>query len=105
VWWRKKSDPREYSAPDGIPTPDKLRTLQLYKFDRCPYCVRVFRVVERLNLSLTYRDTRNEISAHQSLIERTGRTQVPCLFIDDVPLFESNEICDWLEAYAIRGST
>jgi len=31
---------------------------------------------------------------HQS---KTGRTTVPCLYIDEEPMFESRDICEWLE--------
>ncbi|MBW1881075.1 MAG: glutathione S-transferase domain-containing protein [Deltaproteobacteria bacterium] len=30
-------------------------------------------------------------------MERTGRTQVPCLFVDGEPMFESLDIVDWFE--------
>ena len=33
----------------------------------------------------------------KDLKEKTGRTQVPCLFIDDVPMFESADIIAWLK--------
>jgi glutaredoxin len=48
------------------------------------------------------RDTRLQPEHRQALIARTGRTQVPCLFIDGEPMFESEDIVEWLEAYAAR---
>lgn len=100
----KAADPAAYAAPAGIPSPDQKRTLALYKFDACPYCDRVLRALRRLgDLDVELRDTMREPEHRRGLIERTGRTQVPCLIIDDVPFHESADIVAWLEAYAIRG--
>ncbi len=74
----------------------------LYKFDSCPFCRRVARAIDDLGLSIATRDTRKEPGAREELLARTGRTQVPCLFIDGEPLFESADIVDWLRANADR---
>ena len=103
MWWSRKSDPETYQAPAGIPDPDERRELILYKFDTCPYCVRVFRVLDKLGIQVAMKDTRNDPAARDGLRSTTGRTQVPCLFIDGTPFFESADIVDWLNAYAIRG--
>ena len=97
-WW--SFDPETYRPPDGIPTPDEPRDLVLYKFDSCPYCLRVMRVVDQTKLPVELRDTRANPEAQQHLWDVTGRTQVPCLFIDGEPLFESRDISRWLRAHA-----
>lgn len=84
----------------GVPEPTGARDLVLYKFDACPYCARVQRSVAQLGLPVPMRDTRADPAARQELSRRTGRSQVPCLFIDGQPLFESRDIISWLEAYA-----
>jgi glutaredoxin 3 len=86
----------------SAPTPDRDRALVLYKYDTCPYCQRVFRKIAALGLSVPTRDVNTEAGARQELFEATRRSQVPCLFIDGVPLFESADIMEWLEAYAAR---
>ncbi len=86
-------------ARADLPDPAVPHRLRLYQFEACPYCQRVLRwlqqhptvVVERL-------DVRRERSARNELWEATGRSQVPCLFIDDTPLFESADIVDYLNA-------
>lgn len=87
-------------ARSGVPAPDQPRTLVLYKFDTCPYCVRVFRAVDALGVAVALEDVRTDPAARRSLQQATGRTTVPCLFIDGQPLFESRDIVAWLEAYA-----
>ena len=70
--------------------------LALYKFDSCPYCRMVFRAVDRLDVNIEYRDVRTDRAWRTDLMQRTGRTQVPCLLIDDEPLFESADIVAFL---------
>lgn len=96
------SDPSDYRPPDGIPSPTGSRKLILYKYDSCPFCLRVRRVLDRTGIEVELRDVRTSDDARRELLEATGRTQVPCLFIDGTPLFESADISRWLEAYAAR---
>jgi glutaredoxin len=72
----------------------------LYKFDTCPYCVRVFRALDGLGVAVAMEDVRTDPAARRALQQATGRTTVPCLFVDGQPLFESSDIVSWLEAYA-----
>jgi len=71
--------------------------LELYKFDACPYCQHVFRAIERLGLPVRYRDILREEAAARTLVEVGGQDQVPCLFVDGRPLYESAEIVRFLE--------
>lgn len=88
-------------VPEHVPAPDQKRHLVLYKYDTCGYCVRVMRAVDRLGVDIDlYKDVVREPESRDELRERTGRGQVPCLFIDDEPLHESADIIAWLEAYA-----
>lgn len=78
--------------------------LELYKFDSCPYCIRVFCALDGLDLTVAYRDIRADPSALARLIELTGRKQVPCLVINGEPMFESADIVGWMRSHAaVRG--
>jgi len=71
--------------------------LELFKFDSCPFCVRVLRTVQELGIEgIRLRDTRREPDANSELRQRGGKVQVPCLFIDGEPLYESADIDRWL---------
>ena len=74
-------------------------TLELFKFDSCPFCIRVLRVVKSLKLDgkVKLRDTMKDKGANDELIQRGGDDQVPCLFIDGKPMYESADIIAWLE--------
>lgn len=91
--------------PAGAP-PGAARThagqaveLVLYKFDSCPFCQVVFRAVERLGVPLRYRDIEEDEAAARELVERGGLDQVPCLFVDGRPLYESADIVRYLERH------
>lgn len=71
--------------------------LEIYKFDTCPYCQRVMRAVERLGLPVRYRDILEDESAARTLVDVGGVDQVPCLFVDGRPMYESEEIVAFLE--------
>jgi glutaredoxin len=71
--------------------------LELYKFDSCPYCQRVFEAVRRLGVPVRYRDIHEDAAAAKKLVEVGGDDQVPCLFIDGKPLYESADIIAFLE--------
>ena len=73
--------------------------LALYKYDSCPYCRRVFAVIDELGVDVEYRDVHQSPDWQRDLRRRTGGTQVPCLLIDDEPLLESLDIIQWLRAH------
>jgi len=96
-------DPQALATRLGAPSPDQPHDLVLYGYSTCPYCQRVFRALDELSLTVPRRDPNRDAEARRSLVEATGRTQVPCLFIDDVPLLESADIVAWLRAYSVHG--
>lgn len=86
-------------VPEAAPEPIPPRALALYETRACPYCHRVRRALARLDVEVESRDL--SVGSHRAdLIAATGRSTVPCLFIDGTPLFESLDIIAWLEAYA-----
>ena len=89
-------------APEQPELTEHPPELVLFKFDSCPYCRRVAQVIRELQLNIPTRDTREERAARAELQDKTGRTQVPCLFINGRPLFESADIIRWLHANAAR---
>ena len=71
--------------------------LILYSSRYCPFCMKVLRYLRSESISVKIKDTMENPSARQELASATGRTQVPCLFIDGNPLFESNDIIQWFK--------
>ena len=74
--------------------------LILYGRPSCPYCARVDRVIEELDIEdkITVDSPTTDLNGETDLRNRTGSTQVPCLFIDGEPMFESLDIIAWMRA-------
>ena len=75
-------------------------TLELFKKDSCPYCQRVMRFISSSGRTdIVYRDIVQSDEAAEKLVSIGGKRQVPCLFIDGKPLYESLDIIKWLEEH------
>ena len=75
-------------------------TLELYKMNSCPFCQRVMRhIASTGRADVAYRDIIESREAERRLIEVGGKRQVPCLFIDGKPLYESLDIIRWLDEH------
>ena len=72
--------------------------LELYYFETCPFCQRVLRQIDELGLKnkIILKDVHASQEARDFHYQTTGRSTVPCLYIDGKPLFESSDICEWL---------
>lgn len=71
--------------------------LVLYVKNGCPYCDKVTSFIKqqgRKDVSLENISFDEE--ARTTLIKEGGKQQVPCLFIDGQPLYESDDIVKWL---------
>jgi glutaredoxin len=79
-----------------------MKKLELYFFPECPYCQIVLQALQETGLksAVVYRNTRENPADRQKLIHDTGKSQVPCLYIDDKPMHESRDIANWLHGYA-----
>jgi len=75
----------------------KTPVLELYFFESCPYCQRVLKAIDELNIKVAYLDIYENTNHMQKLMYITGRKTVPCLFIDGQPMHESLEIIQWLK--------
>lgn len=73
--------------------------LELFEFETCPYCQKVFREIETQGRTdIEFFDIHKDAAANARLIEVGGMAQVPCLFIDGKPMYESDDIVAWLRA-------
>ena len=55
------------------------------------------RFIAENNIKLELKDISQDEQALNELLEVGGKRQVPCLFIDGKPLYESQDIIRWLE--------
>ncbi|MCB1071842.1 MAG: glutathione S-transferase N-terminal domain-containing protein [Chlamydiales bacterium] len=71
--------------------------LVLYYNPHCPYCQKVLDFLKSMGKEIPLKNVENDAKAKEELLHLGGKTQVPCLFIDGKPLYESADIIDWLE--------
>lgn len=73
------------------------KKLELYYYPSCPYCQRVLRAIDANGYKgIVLKNIHADAVADATLVRVGGKHQVPCLFIDGQPLYESLDIIDWL---------
>ncbi len=79
-----------------------MKKLELYFFPECPYCQIVDQAIRSSGLEdkVTYCNIRKNTQYKETLVNATGRSTVPCLFIDGKPMHESRDIAAWIHSYA-----
>ncbi|MDR3369831.1 glutathione S-transferase N-terminal domain-containing protein [Rhodoferax sp.] len=55
------------------------RSLVLYHFKTCPFCIKVRKEMHRLALPVEKRDAQHDAKNKADLLQGSGRDQVPCL--------------------------
>ena len=71
------------------------KDLLLYVLPGCPYCAKVLNYMDVKGISIPVKSTA-EPGAREELVRVGGKFQAPCLFIDGVALYESNDIIRFL---------
>ena len=73
--------------------------LELFIKETCPYCRKVIKYINEASRNdIEYHDIDKSDGDRERLIKEGGMLQVPCLFIDDKPMYESDDIIEWLKA-------
>lgn len=73
---------------------------ELFYMPSCPFCQKVLRFMEGRGIELPLRNITAEPAAREELARVGGKVQVPCLFIDGAPLYESDDIIAYLDREA-----
>jgi len=93
----KKQRPAEVQAQVNT----AAKTLTLYQFHACPFCVKTRRTLRRLNVPVALRDAKNNEQDRQTLLQQGGKIKVPCLRIEEngqtTWMYESKVIIDYLD--------
>lgn len=72
-----------------------LEDLTLFYKPTCPYCVKVLSYMEEQDIACNMKSTL-EPGVRDELISIGGKGQVPCLVIGGQPLYESDDIIEYL---------
>ena len=81
---------------------EDLLKYSIYEFKSCPFCVRVRRTLQRLDLPIELRDAKNVLKYRSDLLDGGGKVSVPCLRTrsadgKDHWMYESKDIVRYLE--------
>ncbi len=100
------------TSPKGIERPQaeqaeidrKTKSLVLYQFRTCPFCIKARRAIKRLSLNIELRDAQFDETHRQALLAGGGTIKVPCLKISEEDgnerwLYESDEIIAYLQKH------
>lgn len=72
--------------------------LELYYYPTCPYCQKVLRYLDKAGIKdITLKNIHADAEADATLVRVGGKHQVPCLFIDGSPMYESDDIISYLK--------
>ena len=97
------------TQPKGVSRPSKkkkkvdqqCKSLTLYQYQTCPFCIKVRQEMSRLSLNIQRIDAQHEGADRQALLKGGGQTKVPCLKITDKAgktqwLYDSEKIIAYL---------
>lgn len=76
---------------------EEIKPYSLYQFMGCPFCIKVRRVMRKLNLPIELKNVNTDENIKAELLADGGSSKVPCLRIGDKWLYESKDIINYLE--------
>lgn len=83
---------------ENIERNDQMAKLKLYTSNNCPFCERVKSFIKENNIEgVEYVNISEDAAERAYLVEHGGMMQVPCLFVDDEPMYESADIINYLK--------
>ena len=79
----------------------QCRSMVLYQYRTCPFCMKVRREIRRLSLTIETLDAQPQGLVRDELLRGGGQTKVPCLKLTDQAgnsqwLYESGTIIEYL---------
>lgn len=75
-----------------------MKDLKLYVGTYCPFCKKVENFINSEGIEgVQIVNIDENPSERDHLVKVGGKKQVPCLFIDEKPLYESNDIISYLK--------
>lgn len=72
------------------------KKLELFYKDSCPFCHKVLDFMNENGIVVDLLDVVSEPANKERLIQVGGKSQVPCLFVDGEPMYESMDIINFL---------
>lgn len=74
----------------------------LYSSKRCPYCKDVENYLSSVHKTVKTYCIDDQAELKAELKAKGGKVQVPCLIVDDYPLYGSQDIIKWMKTHPER---
>lgn len=75
-----------------------MKKIKLYVSDMCPFCHKVVDFIEEQGISgVEFVDASRSLELQKLIYEIGGKSQVPMMTIDGQPMYESDDIINWLK--------
>tara|TARA_Y100001970_G_C14130243_1_gene801307 strand:+ start:210 stop:578 length:369 start_codon:yes stop_codon:yes gene_type:complete len=98
--WLTRPRKRKYTQEEAAKVETACKSLTLYEFYLCPFCIKVRRHMHRLNLPIQQKDAKRNKAYELELIEGGKKRKVPCLRIERDSgtewMYESSQIKAYL---------
>lgn len=102
ISWLTRGSKIKRSEQEQLQVNATCKSLALYEFHLCPFCIKVRRTLHKLNLPIELRDAKNNQQYRTELEQQGGKIQVPCLRIEEGSevkwLYESGDINQYLHS-------
>ena len=99
--WLFKPSVVKRSDEEQVKVDLETKTLKLYQFYACPFCVKTRRAIKRLNLKVETRNAQAAGEFRKELELSGGKIKVPCLKVEVAGeaswIYESNDINKYLD--------
>jgi glutaredoxin len=99
--WLFKPSVVKRSDEEQVKVDLETKTLKLYQFYACPFCVKTRRAIKRLNLKVETRNAQAAGEFRKELELSGGKIKVPCLKVEVAGeaswIYESNDIIKYLD--------
>ena len=70
--------------------------LILYYSPDCSQCNKVLHFLRGNKTTVSLKNITSDMQPREELLHIGGKIQVPCLFIDGTPLYDAQDIIEWL---------
>ena len=71
-----------------------MNKIEIYIRSTCPYCMRSKRILDKLDLAYTEYEITGDPARREEMIDRSQRTTVPQIFINDRSIGGSDELVE-----------
>ncbi len=76
-----------------------IQTIALYYSPKCPHSIKVLSYLQKEHLSIPLKNVIEDTQAKSDLKKIGGFSIVPCLIVDQTPIYEDDRIIQWLSEH------